>query len=192
LGFWAALRQVCANTNEQRCWVHKIANVLDKLPKRLHPRAKSHLHEIMRAPNRATALDEVRKFKEEYEAKYPKAVDCLVKDRETLFTFMDYPAAHWLHLRTTNAIESTFSTVKARTRTTKGADSRNAGLAMAFKLMMMAERRWRRVNSPHLVLAVQSGIVFPDGQIRLLPDLPSDSVVKPSVNATQELAIHNI
>jgi transposase-like protein len=192
LGFWAALRQVYPETEEQRCWVHKIANVLDKLPKRLQPRAKSHLHEIMRAPDKATALEEVERFQEEYQDKYPKAVDCLTKDQDTLFTFMDYPAAHWIHLRTTNAIESTFATVKARTRSTKGAGSRNAGLAMAFKLLLMAEKRWRRVNSPHLVALVQAGIKFPNGKTRVLPDLPSDSVINLPADVTQELAIHNI
>jgi putative transposase len=135
LGFWAALRQVYPETEEQRCWVHKIANVLDKLPKRLQPRAKSHLHEIMHAPDRSATLEELTRFQAEYEAKYPKAVTCLTQDQATLFTFMDYPAAHWIHLRTTNPIESAFSTVKARTHTTKGAGSREAGLAMAFKLL---------------------------------------------------------
>ncbi len=120
LGFWAALREVYPQAEQQRCWVHKIANVLDKLPKRLQPRAKSHLHEMMRAEGRQAALEELALFQEEYESKYPKAVACLTKDIDVLFTFMDYPAAHWLHLRTTNAIESTFATVKARTRTTKG------------------------------------------------------------------------
>ncbi len=105
---------------------------------------------------------------------------------------MDYPAAHWLHLRTTNAIESTFATVKARTRSTKGARSRKAGLAMAFKLLLMAEKRWRRVNAPHLVALVQADITFPDGKTRVLPDLPSNSVIELPANATQELAIHNI
>lgn len=192
LGFWAALRQVYPKTEGQRCWVHKIANVLDKLPKRLQPRAKSHLHEIMRAPDRQTALDELTRFQEEYAAKYPKAVDCLTKDQDTLFTFMGYPAAHWIHLRTTNAIESAFSTVKARTRTTKGAGSRDAGLAMAFKLLMMAEKRWRKVNSAHLVPLVQAGVKFPDGMTRILPDLPSDSVVNLPMDAILEPAIHNI
>jgi putative transposase len=192
LGFWAALRQVFPKTEEQRCWVHKIANVLDKLPKRLQPRAKSQLHEIMRAPDKATALAEMARFQEEFQAKYPRAVDCLLKDQETLFTFMDYPAAHWIHLRTTNAIESTFATVKARTRTTKGAGSRNAGLAMAFKLLTMAEKRWRKVNSAHLVPLVQAGVKFPDGKTRILPDLPSNSVVNLPMDATLELAIHNI
>ena len=192
LGFWAALRDIYPETEEQRCWVHKIANVLDKLPKRLQPRAKSHLHEIMRAEGRQTALEELARFQEEYEAKYPKAVDCLTKDIDTLFTFMHYPDAHWLHLRTTNAIESTFATVKARTRTTKGAGSRDAGLAMAFKLLTQAEGRWRKVNSPHLVALVAAGVKFPDGETRILPSLPSDSVVNLQVDATLEPAIHNI
>jgi len=192
LGFWAALRAIYPEAEEQRCWVHKIANVLDKLPKRLQPRAKSHLHEIMRAEGRETALEELARFQEEYEAKYPKAVECLTKDVDTLFTFMDYPAAHWLHLRTTNAIESTFATVKARTRTTKGAGSRDAGLAMAFKLLTQAECRWRRVNSPYLVALVAVGTKFPDGKTRILPDLPSDSVVNLQVDAALEPAIHNI
>ena len=192
LGFWAALRQVYPETEEQRCWVHKIANVLDKLPKRLQPRAKSHLHEIMRAPDRPAALEELTRFQEEYEAKYPKAVTSLTKDQAVLFTFMDYPAAHWIHLRTTNPIESAFSTVKARTRTTKGAGSRNAGLAMAFKLLLMAEKRWRKVNAAHLVPLVQAGVKFPDGKTRILPDLLSDSVVNSPMDAALELAIHNI
>lgn len=192
LGFWAALREIYPETEEQRCWVHKIANVLDKLPKRLQPRAKSHLHEIMRAEGRETALEELVRFQEEYEAKYPKAVECLTKDADALFTFMDYPAAHWLHLRTTNAIESTFATVKARTRKTKGAGSRDAGLAMAFKLLTQAERRWRRVNSPHLVALVAAGVKFPNGKTRILPDLPSDSVVNLQVDAALVSAIHNI
>ena len=192
LGFWAALGDIYSETEEQRCWVHKIANVLDKLPKRLQPRAKSHLHEIMRAEGRKTALEELARFQEEYEAKYPKAVDCLTKDTDTLFTFMDYPASHWLHLRTTNAIESTFATVKARTRVTKGAGSRDAGLAMAFKLLTQAESRWRRVNSPHLVALVAVGTKFPDGMTRILPDLPSVSVVNLQVDAALEPTIHNI
>jgi transposase-like protein len=192
LGFWAALRDVYPETEEQRCWVHKLANVLDKLPKRLQPRAKSHLHEIMRAPDRATALEELVRFQEEYEARYPKAIACLTKDVDWLFTFMDYPAAHWIHLRSTNAIESTFATVKARTRVTKGAGSRDAGLAMAFKLLTQAEDRWRRLNGPHLVALVHAGVKFPDGKTRILPDLLSDSVVNLPVDATSDLAVHNI
>ena len=132
------------------------------------------------------------RFKREYEDKYPKAVVCLTKDQDTLFTYMNYPATHWIHLRTTNPIESGFATVKARTRTTKGAGSRDAGLAMAFKLITMAERRWRKLNSPHLVPLVQTGTKFPDGKTRILPDLPPDSVVNLPMDATQEMVIHNI
>ena len=164
LGFWAALRQVYPQTQEQRCWVHKIANVLDKLPKRVQPRAKDTLHEIMRAPDRHSALEEIERFSQDYQAKYPKAVDTLTKDQDELLTFFDFPAEHWIHLRTTNPIESTFSTVKARTKKTKGAGSRKAGLAMVFKLLLSAEKRWRRVNAPHLVALVQGGLKFSDGQ----------------------------
>jgi len=164
LGFWSALRQVYPETEEHRCWVHKIANVLDKLPKRVQPRAKDMLHEIMRAPDRQSALEDIERFSQEFEAKYPKAVDTLTKDQDELLTFFDFPAEHWIHLRTTNPIESPFSTVKARTRKTKGAGSRKAGLAMAFKLLLAAEKRWRRINAPHLVALVQAGVKFPDGQ----------------------------
>ena len=164
LGFWSALRQVYPETEEQRCWVHKIANVLDKLPKRVQPRAKDMLHEIMRAPDRQSALKDIERFAQDFEAKYPKAVDTLTKDQDELLTFFDFPAEHWIHLRTTNPIESTFSTVKARTKKTKGAGSRKAGLAMAFKLLLAAEKHWRRITAPHLVALVQAGVQFPDGQ----------------------------
>jgi transposase-like protein len=192
LGFWAALRTVYPETEEQRCWVHKIANVLDKLPKRIQPRAKSHLHEIMRAPDHATAIEEMSLFQTEYQDKYPKATTCLLKDKDSLFTFMNYPAAHWIHLRTTNAIESSFATIKARTRVTKGAGSRNAALAMAFKLLLMAEKRWRKVNSAHLVSLVQAGVKFPDGKTQVLPHLPLNSTNNSPTNAILESAIHNI
>jgi putative transposase len=164
LGFWAALRQVYPGTKEQRCWVHKIANILDKLPKRVQPRAKDMLHEIRYAPDRQSALEDIERFSQEFEAKYPKAVECLLKDQDELLTFFDFPAEHWIHLRTTNPIESTFSTVKARTKRTKGAGSRQAGLAMAFKLLLGAERRWRKINAPHLVALVQAGVSFPNGE----------------------------
>jgi putative transposase len=164
LGFWAALRQVFPRTEEQRCWVHKNANVLDKLPKRVQPRAKDMLHEIMYAPDRQSALEDIERFSQEFEVKYPKAVACLLKDQDELLTFFDFPAEHWIHLRTTNPIESTFSTVKARTKRTKGAGSRQAGLAMAFKLLLGAERRWRKINAPHLVALVQAGVSFPNGE----------------------------
>jgi len=164
LGFWAALRDVFPETKEQRCWVHKNANVLDKLPKRVQPRAKDMLHEIMYAPDRQSALEDIESFKKQFEAKYPKAVETLTKNQDQMLTFFDFPAEHWLHLRTTNAIESAFSTVKARTKQTKGAGSRKAGLAMAFKLLLAAEKRWRRINAPHLVALVQAGANFLDGE----------------------------
>jgi len=175
LGFWRALKMVYPTTARQRCWVHKIANVLDKLPKRLHERAKSHLHEIMRAETRAIAVEELQRFKREYAEKYPKAWLCLSKDQDDMLTLFNYPAAHWVHLRTSNAIESAFATVKARTKQTKGAGSRQAGLAMAFKLMEQAQKRWRKVNSAHLVRLVQAGVTFPDGMTRVLPSVSENS-----------------
>jgi len=128
LGFWAALREVYPETEEQRCWKHKIANVLDKLPKRLQPRAKAMLHEIMYAPDQTSTLEEIMHFSEEYEARYPKVAETLTKDQDQLLTFFHFPAEHWVHLRTTNPIESPFATVKARTKKTKGSGSRQAGL----------------------------------------------------------------
>jgi putative transposase len=176
LGFWAALREVYPETREQRCWVHKIANVLDKLPKRLQPRAKSMLHEIMQSPTRTDAEEEIQRFIAEYQERYPKATDCLTADKELLLTFFDFPAKHWIHLRTTNPIESTFATVKARTRVTKGAGSRNAGLAMAFKLALAAQDGWRRVYSAHLVAVVRAGAAFKDGTlITDLEDVNADA-----------------
>jgi putative transposase len=163
LGFWAALRQVYPETHEQRCWVHKIANVLDKLPKRLQAAAKSQLHEIMQAPDRKSATKELLRFVEEYGSRYPKATECLSKDQEVLLTFYDFPAYHWQSLRTTNPIESGFATVKHRTRKTKGFGSRKAGLAFAFKLILAAGQRWRRINAPHLLSLVRAGITFKDG-----------------------------
>lgn len=173
LGFWAALRAVYPETQEQRCWLHKMRNVLDKLPKRLQPRAKELLHEIMAAADRQSAQDGMALFAEEFQAKYPKAVECLLADPETLLTFFDFPAEHWVHLRTTNPIESPFAGVKARTRQTKGAGSRRAGLAFAFKLALSAERHWRKVNAPHLLALVQAGVKFKDGvQVRPAPEEP--------------------
>jgi transposase-like protein len=163
LGFWSALGDIFPETVEQRCWVHKTANILDVLPKRLHHRAKSAIHEIYQAETRADAEAEIDDFVKVYGDKYPKAVSKLTKDREVLLTFYDYPAAHWVHLRTTNPIESTFATVRARTKVTKGAGSRRRGLVMAFKLLDAAQDRWRKVNSPELVALVRAGIEFKDG-----------------------------
>jgi putative transposase len=163
LGFWAALREVYPETQEQRCWVHKAVNVLDKLPKRLQGRAKMMLHEAMYAPDRAAAQEAIRVFGEEFQARYPKAAECLQKDEEQLLTFFSFPAEHWQHLRTTNPIESPFATVKGRLRKTKGAGSRGACVAMAFKLALSAQDHWRKVHAPHLVALVRAGVPFKDG-----------------------------
>jgi transposase-like protein len=163
LGFWSALGDVFPETREQRCWVHKTANILDVLPKRLHRQAKAAIHEIYQAETRADADTAIDDFEKVYGDKYPKAVAKLTKDRDVLLTFYDFPAAHWVHLRTTNPIESTFATVRARTRVTKGAGNRRRGLVMAYKLLNAAEDRWRKVNSPELVIQVRAGIQFKDG-----------------------------
>jgi putative transposase len=188
LGFWRALHDVYPETEGQRCWVHKMRNVLDKLPKRLQPRAKAQLREIMQAPTRLAAMEEIDQFVTEFGEKYPKASQTLTKDQEQLLTFFDYPAAHWLHLRTANAVESPFATVKQRLKQTRGAGSRDAGLAMAFKLMLEAEQRWRKVNSGHLVPLVQTGVRFPNGETKVLPDLsnPLDLEV---VNVQEDAAL---
>jgi transposase-like protein len=164
LGFWKALREVWPKAAEQRCWVHRTANVLDKLPKRLQPRAKKHLHEIFQAETKESAEEQVRSFEREYGDRYPKAVASLVKDKEKLLTFYNFPAAHWQTIRSTNVIESAFATVKLRQRITKGAGTRTRGLTMAFKLLEMAEKRWRRIRSPKLVQEVLNGKKFLDGR----------------------------
>ncbi|HEX7009803.1 MAG TPA: IS256 family transposase [Phycisphaeraceae bacterium] len=163
LGFWKALPQVFPKTRPQRCWVHKTCNVLDKLPKRLHGEAKDRLHQIWMAPAREQAEQAMAHFIEVYEAKYSKAVDCLRKDRVELLTFYDFPAEHWIHLRTTNPIESTFATVRLRTDKTKGCGSRLATLTMVFKLAESAQKRWRRLNGHELIGDVLAGIPFTDG-----------------------------
>lgn len=163
LGFWKAVGEVWPETREQRCWVHRLANVLDKLPKRLQPKAKRALREIMNAATRTDAEVAITAFTAEYQAKYPKAVASLARDQEKLLTFFDFPAEHWLHLRTTNPVESPFSTVRLRQRVTKGAGSRAKGLVMAYKLLVMAEERWRKLNAPHLLPLVQAKVKFVDG-----------------------------
>lgn len=164
LGFWAAVREVWPETKDQLCWVHKIANVLDKLPKSIQPRAKQALHAMMYAESKAECECEIEKFVDEYSAKYAKAVASLVDNRDRLLTFFAFPAEHWKHLRTTNPIESTFATVKLRQRVTKGAGSRSAGLAMAFKLMQSAQRTWRRLDAHELLPLVRAGVRFVDGK----------------------------
>jgi transposase-like protein len=163
LGFWAAVRDVWPETAEQRCWVHRIANVLDKLPKSLQPRAKQALHAIMYAATRASAEQEIGRFAQEYSAKYPKAVASLTVDQDRLLAYFKYPAEHWKHLRTTNPIESTFATVRLREGVTKGAGSRTAGLTMAFKLLQVAEGHWRCLDTAELVPLVRAGVAFEDG-----------------------------
>jgi len=163
LGFWKAVRQIWPQTQEQRCWVHKTANVLDKLPKGVQPKAKDLLHEIYLAPSRAEADKAFDLFLGTYQAKYPKATDCLAKDRTELLRFYEFPAEHWMHLRTTNVIESVFATVRLRTEKTKGTGTRVACLTMVFKLMQSASRRWRALNGSALLAEVIKGVLFVDG-----------------------------
>jgi len=164
LGFWKALPQVWPTTREQRCWVHKTANVLDKMAKAVQPGAKEKLHAIWMAPTRAGAEHAFDRFVATYEPKYPHAVECLQKDRDVLLTFYDFPAEHWIHLRTTNPIESTFATVRLRHRRTKGNGSRAACLAMVFKLCESAARYWRLLNGAQWLPDVIAGIPFIDGE----------------------------
>jgi putative transposase len=163
LGFWKALAQVYPDSREQRCWVHKTVNVLNHLPQSLQPAAKSHLQQIWMAPGRAEAAKAWSQFDRQYRAKYPKAVECLDKDREALLAFYDFPAEHWVHLRTSNPIESTFGTVRLRTAKTKGCGSRQACLTMVFQLARSAERSWRTLNGAQLLPEVIQGVKFVDG-----------------------------
>jgi putative transposase len=163
LGFWKAMRQVWDTTREQRCWVHKTANVLDKLPRGSQPKAKRMLHDIYQAEGRKEAEKAFDLFVATYEAKYPKAVECLVKDRGVLLTFYDFPAEHWVHIRTTNPIESVFATVRLRHAKTKGSGSRTACLTMVYKLMESASKKWRALNGSTLLPEVIKGVVFVDG-----------------------------
>jgi putative transposase len=163
LGFWKALPKVFATTRTQRCWVHKTANILDKLPKRLQSRAKEAIHDIWMADTRESANQACDSFLMTYNAKYPKACECLTKDREELLAFYDFPAEHWKHLRTTNPIESVFATVRLRHRRTKGSGSRNACLAMVHQLMLSASKRWRLLNGYELLPDVIDRVQFSDG-----------------------------
>ena len=166
LGFWVAVREVFPETCWQRDWVHKTANVLDSLPKSvLLRRAKKAIHEITEAENKGEALRAIEAFAEEFGTKWPKAVAKIVEERDVLLAYYDFPAEHWVHLRTTNPIESAFAPVRARTDITKGPGSREAGLAMIFKLMEAQEGRWRKVNAPQLVPLVRAGARFVDGEL---------------------------
>ena len=167
LGFWKALREEFPTTREQRCWVHKTANVLNKMPKHLQPKAKAMLHDIWMADTRKDADAAFDLFLKTFRAKYPKAVACLEKDRDVLLTFYDFPAEHWVHLRTTNPIESTFATVRLRTRRTKGCGSRIACLTMVWKLVESSSKRWRVLNGSEIIPDVIEGVRFVDGVKKL-------------------------
>ncbi len=165
LGFWAALRDVFPTTREQRCWVHVTPNCLDAVPRRLHTQAKDAIAKIYSAPSRTAALEAVKAYADEF-GDFEKAVRKITGQLDVLLAFYDFPIEHWIHLRTTNPIESTFSTVRLRTKVTRGADSRKAGLAMAYKLLDAAQDRWRRINGHELVPLVRAGATFIDGKLR--------------------------
>ena len=165
LGFWAAIDEVFPETRRQRCWVHKTVNILDKMPKSIQAKAKSMIHEMYMAATKEDALKAYDHFIQSFEPKYPKAVECLKKDKEDLFTFYDFPATHWIHIRTTNPIESTFATVRLRTVKTKGCGSRIATLTMVFKLTMEAAKTWKKLKGHQLILLVLENKKFVDGEL---------------------------
>lgn len=170
LGFWKAVREVFPTTREQRCWFHKTGNVLSALPKSTQPGAKKALAEITGAEDRDHALAAAKAFERDYGAKWPKATAKITDELDVLLEFYNYPAEHWIHLRTTNPIESAFATVRLRQRVTKGPGSRAAGVAMAYKLLQAAQTRWRAVNAPHLVALVRAGATFKNGKLVERPD----------------------
>jgi putative transposase len=176
LGFWAALEQVWPTTRTQRCWVHKVANCLAALPKRAHPEAKAALAAIYGAETRTAAIDAANTFATEFAA-HPKATAKVTGELDTLLAFFDFPVEHWKHLRTTNAIESTFATVRLRQRTTKGPGSRAAGVAMAYKLMDAAQHRWRRINGHERVALVRAGATFIDGKLQERSDTTPETTI---------------
>lgn len=163
LGFWKALSKTYSNTRQQRCWVHKTANVLNKLPKSSQKKAKEALHDIWMAETRQGAHAAFDTFVETYQDKYPKVADCLAKDRQELLAFYDFPAPHWQHIRTTNPVESTFATVRLRTAKTRGCVSRKTILSLVYKLGMSAQKRWRKLRGFHHLADVISGVKFADG-----------------------------
>ena len=189
LGFWTALREVFPDTREQRCWFHKQANVLSALPKSAHPGALAALKDIYNADDIDKAQVAAKAFELDYGAKYPKAVAKVTDDLDTLLEFYKYPAEHWIHLRTTNPIESTFATVRLRQRVTKGPGSRAAGIAMVYKLIEAAQARWRKVNAPELVALVRAGAVFHKGQLLERPtDITPDPMPPDDQTAGSEVA----
>jgi transposase-like protein len=189
LGFWKAVREVFPATREQRCWFHKQANVVAALPKSAHPAALAALKDIYNAEDIDKAQVAVKAFEVDYGAKYPKAVAKITGDLDTLLEFYKYPAEHWIHLRTTNPIESTFATVRLRTKVTKGPGSRAAGIAMAYKLIDAAQARWRAVNAPHLVALVRAGAIFHKGKLLERPtDIPPPEPTTEAQSAGSEVA----
>jgi transposase-like protein len=174
LGLWRALREVFPQTREQRCWVHKVRNILNALPKSVHAGARRALNEIILAEDLEHARAAIEAFASDYRVKWPKAVAKVTDETERLLCFFDYPAEHWVHLRTTNPIESSFSPVRARTKVTKGPGTKDTGLAMVFKLLQAAEGRWRAVNGPHLVALVRAGARFDKGKLIERPDQTPD------------------
>jgi len=183
LGFWKAIREVVPDAREQRCWFHKQANVLAGLPKSAHPGALAAMKDIYNAEDVDKAQIAITAFERDYGAKYPKAVAKITDERDVLLEFFRYPAEHWVHLRTTNPIESTFATVRLRTKVTKGPGSRAAGMAMSYKLIEAAQTRWRAVNAPHLVALVRAGAVFRKGKLLERPaDITPDTPPNESEN----------
>jgi len=167
LDFWAAIEEEFPETKHQRCWVHKTANILDKMPKKVQVNAKSMIHEIYMSPRKIDSIKAFEAFLGTYESKFPKAYECLKKDREQLLAFYDFPAMHWQHLRTINPIESMFATVRHRTRQTKGGGSRVAALSMVFKLVQSAEKSWRKLKGHELIRKVIDGVKFEDGEEKI-------------------------
>ncbi len=163
LGFWNALTKIYPNTVHQRCWVHKTANILNKLPKALQAKVKADLHDIWMAETKEDANTAVDRTLSRFQAKYPKAMECIAKDREQLLAFYDFSAEHWIHIRTTNPIESTFATVRLRTNKTRNCGSRDTTLAMVFKLLQNAQKRWKRIQGFRLLRDVITGVKFKDG-----------------------------
>jgi len=166
LGFWAALREAYPDCEEQRCWVHKTANILDKMPKSVQPKAKERIHDIYLAPTKEQALVAYNSFLTLYGKKFPEACECLSKDKEVLFTFYNFPAEHWIHIRTTNPVESTFATVRLRTEKTKGCGTRLATLVMVFKLVLETKKTWKKIKGYRLIPKVLEGVTFIDGELQ--------------------------
>ena len=170
MGFWKALEEAFPTTRRQRCWQHKAVNVLNKVPRSVQPGMKAALREVRDAPDRETAVATVAVFAEKCRAKYPKAVECLVKDQEALLTFLDFPAEHWDHLRTANPVESVFATVRHRTVRIKGALSQATARLMVFKLVMAASKTWRRLKGQNRLPMLLAGVTFTDGVANAAPD----------------------